>query len=172
VRLYRILQLLVFNSCSFTRACRVPSSGQFWRPSYYAICCYTVLSFDLEPARQLPSNSCHCALVPHPSTSCLRLLSICQQVPSSGRCWRPRYYTIYCDTVFAFGYDQRGNCLPIVPTVRSYPILQRLVFGSCPFTRTCRRRVDLGEQSILPSCCYTVLLFDLGPARQLHPSLS
>jgi hypothetical protein len=67
----------------------VPSSGRCWRPRPDAIDSNTEISFDPEPARQLNSNSCHLALVQHPSPSCLRLLTILRGVPSSGRCWDP-----------------------------------------------------------------------------------
>jgi hypothetical protein len=51
----------------------VPSSGRFWRPRYDAICCDTVISFDLGQERQLSPNSCPRAFVLHLSACCLRL---------------------------------------------------------------------------------------------------
>jgi hypothetical protein len=52
--------------------------------------------------------------------------------------------------------DKRGNYLPMLATVRSYRILQRLVFVCCPITRTCRRRVDFGDQCTMPSIITTL----------------
>jgi hypothetical protein len=48
--------------------------------------------------------------------------------------------------------NQRGNCTPILPTVRLYCILQLAVFVFCPFTRASRRcLVDAGIQDMMPS---------------------
>jgi hypothetical protein len=79
LRWYRILQLLVFVCCPFTRACRRPVDARFQ------------------------------VLMPSVATRC------------------------FCST-----WDQLGNCLPILVTLRYYRILQLLVFVCCPFSRTCR----------------------------------
>jgi hypothetical protein len=44
--------------------------------------------------------------------------------------------------------NQRGNCGPILATVR---ILQLLIFVYCPFTPTSIRSADDGIQDLLPS---------------------
>jgi hypothetical protein len=53
------------------------------------------------------------------------------------RCCRPKAFMPSVATLhFRSIWDQRGNCLPSLATVRSYRILQRVVFDCCPFTRT------------------------------------
>jgi hypothetical protein len=47
--------------------------------------------------------------------------------------------------------NQRGNCDPILVTVRLYRFLQLEVFVLCPFTRTSIRLVDAVLQGTMPS---------------------
>jgi hypothetical protein len=47
--------------------------------------------------------------------------------------------------------NQRGNCTPILATVRLNCILQLAVFDCCPFTRTFIFSVDARVQDIMPS---------------------
>jgi hypothetical protein len=47
--------------------------------------------------------------------------------------------------------NQRGNCTPILATVRLYCILQLPVFLFCPFTHTLIHSVDGGIQDTVPS---------------------
>jgi hypothetical protein len=62
------------------------SLGRCCDPRLPSISNNSVIVFDPDPVRQLRPTPCHRAIVPHPSTSCLRLLSIYPHVPSSGPC--------------------------------------------------------------------------------------
>jgi hypothetical protein len=53
--------------------------------------------------------------------------------------------------------NQRGNCSPILATVRLYCILQLVVFIFCPYPNTFSRQADVGIQGIMPSV--TTLFF-------------
>jgi hypothetical protein len=64
-----------------------------------------------------------------------------------------------CNTDFRSTWNQRGNCNPILATVRLYRILQLDAFVFCPFTRTSIRPVDTGIQYITPSRLPTTLGF-------------
>jgi hypothetical protein len=60
------------------------SSNRCWDPRHYAIGRNTVVSFDRVQAWRLQTNSCRCALLPHPSTYCLCQVSIYYYAQSSG----------------------------------------------------------------------------------------
>jgi hypothetical protein len=53
--------------------------------------------------------------------------------------------------IFGSSRNQRGNCSPILATVRLYSILQLGVFAFCPFTRTFSPLADARIQGIIPS---------------------
>jgi hypothetical protein len=78
------------------------SPGRCCSSRHHSISCSTFLSFDLRPARQWPSNSCHRVFALHSPTFRLRTLSMYQYEPSPGQFWRPRHYAILCNTVFSF----------------------------------------------------------------------
>jgi hypothetical protein len=132
---------------------------------HHAICHCTVFAFDQELAQHLYPNSYHRALVPHPSTSCLLLLYIDLHVTSRG--WVDVRDQGIMPSVAALCL----RFLPILTTVRSYPILQLLVFVCCPFTRTGRRRVDARLQGPMHAIsCDTAVSFDQEPVWQFSPN--
>jgi hypothetical protein len=149
VRWYRILQLPVFECCPFTRACCRPLDAriQCFMPSIAALffrstgnqrgnilpILATVRSYRLL---QLPVFEC----CPTTRTCCRRVDVEVQSIMPSIAALVPRST-----------WDQRGNCLPIIGTVRWYRILQHLVFVICPMTRPCRRPADGRIQGIMPS---------------------
>jgi hypothetical protein len=53
--------------------------------------------------------------------------------------------------IFRSTWNQRGNCLPILATMRLYRIFQLAVFVFCLFTRASTRPVDAIIQAIMPS---------------------
>jgi hypothetical protein len=109
VRLYYILQYVVFVFCPFT-----PTSGRpvdagsktlrHLSQHYY--------SFDPEPEQQLRPNPSHREFVPYPSACCLRLLPVYPYVHSPGRCWDPRNNIICCNTDFAFDLKRARQLRP------------------------------------------------------------
>jgi hypothetical protein len=147
----------------------VHSSGQYWDSRHYFIDSYTVISFGPESTRQLQPNSCLRALVPHPSTSCLRLLSIYTRTWSSrvdvgdqgttpsipntaesfdlkpGRQLRPNF----CDRAFV---PHPSACY-----------LRLLTIYTC--VHSLRRCWDPRQRAIY---YYTDFSFDPGPKRILH----
>jgi hypothetical protein len=119
---------------------------RWWDPRHPAICCDTDLSFDPEPVRQLLPNSCHRAFVPNPSA--LRLWRASTLSADAGiHGFMPSVATL----IIRSTRNQRGNCFPILATVRLYRILQLCVLGVSPITRASTRPVDAGIQDILPS---------------------
>jgi hypothetical protein len=134
--------------------------GRF--PGAFACCCLRhqdiIPSFATLLFRSTRNQHGNCK----PILATVRLYSILQLAVFV---WRPRTHTLIhsvdvgnqdimpsaltltsCSTRY-----QRGNCNPILVTVRLYRLLQLAVFVCCPFTRTFILPVDAGIQDIAPS---------------------
>jgi hypothetical protein len=73
------------------------------------------------------------------------------------RFWDPRHCAIPPTLYFHSTWNHRGNCGPILATVRFYCASYLAVFLHCPFTRTSIRSVYIEIQGIMPSL--TPLIF-------------
>jgi hypothetical protein len=153
-----------FYSCRWRRQCRIQiafskraPSTRCWRfrskPEPKALSTTAILQeetdFSILYAKQYLSsrNSTASAFVPHPSACCLLLPLMYPYTHSLGRYWVLRRYMPSTHTRnLRSSLDQRDNYNPILATMQFYRFLQLAVFVCCPFTRTCRYRVDAGDQ--------------------------
>jgi hypothetical protein len=149
MRLYRILQLAVFDCCPIARTSIRPADAgiQDILPST------TTLTF-CSTRNQLGNFIPIFATVRLHCTHQLAVFVLC---PIARTSIRPADAGIQ-DTmpsvttlIFRSTWYQCGNCTPILVTVHLYRILQLAVFVFCSFTRTSRRPVDARIQALMPS---------------------
>jgi hypothetical protein len=149
VPLYRILQLVIFECCPALASTRSVDVGiQDNAPSVTALfMCYTRNQRG-NCIPTLVTVSLYCILQRTVFFCCpATRTSISTDIGSQDTLTPPSVPPLFFRSI----RDQRGNCTPILATLRLYCIFQLAVFVFYTFTRTSIRSADVGIKDIMPS---------------------
>jgi hypothetical protein len=165
-RLYCILQLDVFVFCPFTRTSShlVDAGIQDIVPSVPAPLFRSTRNQHGNCTPILPTVRLYRILQLAVFVFCPFTRTFIREIDAGIQDIVPSSITL----LFRSTGNQRGNCTPILATVRLYRILQLAVFVFCQFTRTSTHQADLGFQGIMPSVPALFFSFDPEPAWQLR----